>query len=140
MKSKIVNNANFQEFEHVGEFNSGQVISVPNEAYSIRELYERRVRNQPMPEIAKPASYGGTHESYDFEQVSKLDLVDQEDAARVIDEVIKRGNSRAEKARRKAEQVAAEKAAKEKAKDEFFAESMKKKNEAAGKKGVSDDN
>lgn len=139
-KSVIKNNANVALFVCKGEMNSGKVISVPNESYSIRELYERRVRNQPLPEIARPAYFGGSHESMDFEEVRRMDLVDQEEAGKVLDDVVARGKKRADAVRAKREKDAAEKAAREKAKDDFFAESMRNKNVATGKGGTNDDN
>lgn len=139
-KSVIKNNANVALFVCKGEMNSGKVISVPNESYSIRELYERRVRNQPLPEIARPAYFGGSHESMDFEEVRRMDLVDQEFAADHIADVVARGVADAKKRKQKVDADAAEAARKKKAIEDFYDESMRNKNVATGKGGTNDDN
>lgn len=145
-KMKIRNNANSYVADYEKERNDLPSVTVPNEGYTIRNLMVRHMNGNSLPPIAKNVEWGdhdeAAHSQFDYEELSRADLVDKMDAADQLREVVKRGKAATEK-------VAAKKAAAAKAEaDELNAikaefkkrASQKDESKGSGKKESTDDN
>lgn len=111
MKGFIINNSNFDHRKKTGESSSLPSCAVPNESYTIQDLLRRNTNGQALPDIGRAVGYPDhvSHDSIDFEQFKNSDLVDQEEQAERVSQIIARGNdfinkkTKAEKAKAKAE-------------------------------------
>lgn len=118
--------------------------AVPNESYTARQLYEKHLKKQSLPPIARPVSYSETdsHNSFDYEELKRMDLVDQEAASEFIIGAVTRGRNAQAKIKAAADKKAAEEKAEEEAMKAEFKKRVttKKKIEGSGQKGANDDN
>lgn len=90
---KVRNNSNFLSGCDKGELFSLPSITVPNESYTIRELFNKHVRGQNLPAISREGYYpeSVSHSSFDYEELSRSDLVDKQEYAEVMRETIEKG-------------------------------------------------
>lgn len=114
MKSVILQSPfTFDPTLHKGEVFVGKSLTVPDESYSVRELYERFTTATPVDGAKTPIWFDGDHDSDDLEKLRDADPVVQAAVGRRVAEDIQRfeaelneANSKAKADKAKAEQEA----------------------------------
>jgi len=81
-----------------GEVISGKSLTVPDESYTIRELYDRFTRGQGIDSILKEGTYDEDLGDDDFDSISPLetalDITDVDDEVRYVKEFNKRAKQK----------------------------------------------
>lgn len=86
--------------------------TIPNEAFSIVELFNRYRSGQPMPQgIERPVTYGGqdvTHKDFDLGRIRQMDLAEVNMLTRITTENMKALEARREALKAQKEPVTPE--------------------------------
>lgn len=141
-KQIIRNSSNVNRYPVAGESYKGVVpIAVPNEAYTIKELFEKHTRGQMLPPIGKNVTYPDTvsHESLDYEELSRADLVDQEYYGREFTNIIEKANKQETARKKKAADQAEKNRLQKLVEDEIKVRAEKSGKEGSKKGGTNDE-